>query len=219
MPAIAVRERVDLSDNLMMKPDGNFVDGKGLMFDPEPYVSQKPADPLLDFGEGAAKIDSVACTILSSPFPRRIEHSAVKFTDIYSIERVSLTHHSRTKGPSLGLQNILPLPLVEFSSCCEVGNKLSCVVRMERRITRSSIEIGNCTHRFLSRRCASSSISFETLPVAWSSSAMVCSTSRTSRAASWRVRRSANSTMEPVLGTSAYTRLQSSAAANPAERF
>ncbi len=40
VPAIAVWECVDLSDNLMMKPDSNFVDGKCLMLDPESYVSQ-----------------------------------------------------------------------------------------------------------------------------------------------------------------------------------
>ena len=122
MAAIAVWKRVDLPHYLMMKTYGNFVDGKCLIVDPESYVAQQSADPLLDFGEGAAEIDSVACPVFSSPLPCRIEHSAVKFTEIYFIERVSLTHYSWAEGPGLSLQNILPLPLVKFSSRCETGN-------------------------------------------------------------------------------------------------
>src|SRR3981081_4622031 len=146
----------------MMKTRGNFVDRKCLVFDPEPYVSQEPTDSLLDFRERTAEIGPGAGPIFPCPFPCRIEHSAMKFTNIKFIERVSLIHYSRVKGPSLGLQDILPLPLVKFSFRREVGDELSGIVRMERRITRSSVQIGNRAHCFLNRRCVSWSISFET---------------------------------------------------------
>jgi hypothetical protein len=121
MAAITVRECVDLSDHLVMEPDGNFVDLKSFILNPESYVSQKCAHPLVDFGERAYEINSVTCSIFSCPFPGFAEHSGVKFTDVYFIQRVSLFHHSRTKGPGLGLQDILPLPFVAFFSRGEVG--------------------------------------------------------------------------------------------------
>lgn len=121
MAAITVRECVDLSDHLVMKPDGNFVDLESFILNPESYVSQQRAHPLVDFGERASEINSVTCSIFSCPFPGFAEHSSVKFTDVYFIQGVSLFQHSRTKSPRLGLQDILPLPLVEFFSRGEVG--------------------------------------------------------------------------------------------------
>jgi putative transposase len=106
MAAITVRECVDLSDHLVMKPDGNFVDLESFILNPESYVSQQRAHPLVDFGERASEINSVTCSIFSCPFPGFAEHSGVKFTDVYFIQGVSLFHYSRTKSPRLGLQDI-----------------------------------------------------------------------------------------------------------------
>jgi len=108
MAAITVRECVDLSDHLVMEPDGNFVDLKSFILNPESYVSQHRAHPLVDFGERASEINSVTCSIFSCPFPGFAEHSSVKFTDVYFIQGVSLFHHSRTKSPGLGLQPTRP---------------------------------------------------------------------------------------------------------------
>jgi len=38
MAAITVRECVDLSDHLVMKPDGNFVELESFILNPESYV-------------------------------------------------------------------------------------------------------------------------------------------------------------------------------------
>ena len=121
MTAIAVRECVDLSDHLVMESDGNFVDLESFVLNPESYVSQQRAHALVDFVERTSEINSVMCSIFPRPFPGFAEHSSVKFTDVYFIQGVSLFHHSRAKSPGLGLQDILPLPLVEFFSRGEVG--------------------------------------------------------------------------------------------------
>src|SRR5215469_10796115 len=143
--------------------------------------------------------------VRARPFPDVVEHAAMQFPDVGLFERVHGFHGTIAKRPLAGLQNVQRFVFIQLAHRADAGNQLVGFFRTNGRIPVRVFVIEDEVHFDLPfrRRRTSSSISWVAFSGFWSSSAMVCTTLFTSRAARSRVGCSASSAKEPDFGTSA----------------
>jgi len=133
MSSVPIWECVNLSDKPMMKANGDFIKSESLVSNPEPSISQKRSDTLVDLMKGTAYAH-VSGPIPASPFPRLGKHSSVKFTQINFVQRIPALHNPGTESPFLRLKNVLSFPLVQLFLGCEAWNQFRSIIGMYRSV-------------------------------------------------------------------------------------
>jgi hypothetical protein len=145
--SVAVREGVDLGDELIVKTNGDFIHFEGAVLYPIANIAEQDRNPLIDFCEGAAEVH-VPRSVFPGPFPGLLEHLSMEFSQVAFIERVPAAHNSGIERPRLCCEDVLAFPFVQLLSCSEIRNQLRGIVRVERRIAGSLVEIGYGAHLF-----------------------------------------------------------------------
>src|ERR1700675_1914675 len=143
--------------------------------------------------------------VRSRPFPDVIEHAVMQLSDVRFFERVRRFHRAIVKDPFSRPQNVQRFVFVQLSCGADAGNQLFGLLRRNGCVPVGVFVVEDEVHFDLpfKRRWTSSSISWLAFSGFWSSSAIVCTTLLTSRAARSRAGRSASSANEPDFGTSA----------------
>src|SRR5215471_3141843 len=142
-------------------------------------------------------------TVRACPFPDVIEHATVQFPDVWFFEWLRGSHRSIVERPLPCLQNVQRFIFIQLAHGADAGNQLFGFFGANRRISVRVFVVEDEVHFDLPfrRRWTSSSSSWVAFSGFWSSSAMVCTTLFTSRAARSRAGCSASSAKEPDFGT------------------
>lgn len=116
MPAVSVRESVNLPNKAIMKPNNTFIDTVGFLLYPELRISQKHSDSFGGFHER----DSLCSRLLFD-----ISRPTSKSGQTFSYEVLANGFRLGDFGPILRLKNVLSLPLVQLFLGCETRNQLA----------------------------------------------------------------------------------------------
>src|ERR1700722_9593276 len=161
---VAVRERMN-QNQPMMDANCKFVGRIGSVLQPIARIPNERAYPLADFVVWHANV-LLGSSIDARPFPGLVKHSQMEVSDIRLNQRITPANVPGGKGPRVGFENILSLPLVKLLFGRKIGNEFCLLVCRQRCVALTLREEHHSSPRFRSRRLVSASTASSTRPTA-----------------------------------------------------
>ena len=96
----------------VMEPHGGFIGRKRAVVNPVANVAEQDDESFPNFTEWNSDIP-LGLSILPGPFPGLVKHFQMQLSNVFVGDHVQRAG-AISQGPRSGLQNVLPLPLVEF---------------------------------------------------------------------------------------------------------
>ena len=132
MSSIAVRKQVD-HDQFMMKTDGTFIGIVCFVFQPIRCIAQELCESFAHLSYRDAEIFG-RLSIRARPLPRLVEHSRMKFANVFFVRRVQAGNLTLAERPLAGAQDVVAFPFVQLFAGGETGDKVGLFLRSERSI-------------------------------------------------------------------------------------
>ena len=112
---------MDFRYQLVVKANRDFVHLESIVFYRIADIAQENWYSLADFSEWAANVH-ISGSIFPCPFPGRVEHPSMKFSQIKLVQWLSGTHDPGIECPPLRGEDVGSFPFVQLSSRREIRN-------------------------------------------------------------------------------------------------